>query len=111
MKEWRTEAIKDCIFDEQEQAIRAISLSKIGGKDRIVWPYTENGVYMVKIGYHVIKNEEGWGMSDKSSSSHNENNEVWKSIWKMPVPNKVKNFMWKACKNILATNETCGRNG
>ena len=86
-------------------------MSNTGGKDRIVWPYTENGVYMVKIGYHVMKNEKGKGMSVRSSGSYNENNEVWKNIWKMLVPNKVMNFMWKACKNILATNETCGRKG
>ena len=80
MKEWRTEAIKDYISNEQEQAIRAIPLSKTGGKERIVWPYIENGVYTVKTGYHVMKNGEGKGMSVRSSRSYNVNNKVWKGI-------------------------------
>ena len=51
-----------------------------------------------------MKNEEGRGMSLKSSRSHNVNKKVWKGIWKIPVP-KVKNFIWKTFKNILTTNE------
>ena len=77
MKEWRTEAIKDYIFDEQEYAIRAIPLSKTRGKDRIVWHYIENGVYTVKTRYHVMKNEKGRGMSVRSSGSYNVNKKAW----------------------------------
>ena len=47
------------ISNEQDLAIKAIPFSKIGGKDRILWPYIENGVYTVKTRYHVMKNEKG----------------------------------------------------
>ena len=67
IKEWRTEAIKDYISNEQDLAIKAIPFSKIGGKDRILWPYIENGVYTVKTRYHVMKNEKGRDMSVRSS--------------------------------------------
>lgn len=29
---------------------------------------------------------------------------LWKSIWKLECPSKVKHFLWRACKNILPTN-------
>lgn len=29
---------------------------------------------------------------------------VWKSIWSLNCPNKIKHFMWHACRNILPTN-------
>ena len=29
-----------------------------GGRYRLVWPNAENGEYIVKIGYHTLKNEE-----------------------------------------------------
>jgi hypothetical protein len=30
---------------------------------------------------------------------------MWKEIWRLQVPNYVKMFMWRACKNILPTRE------
>ena len=30
---------------------------------------------------------------------------LWRDLWKMQVPNKVKHFAWKACCDILATRE------
>ena len=31
--------------------------------------------------------------------------QAWRRLWQMNVPNKVKHFAWKACRNILATKE------
>ena len=28
---------------------------------------------------------------------------MWKEIWKLKCPNKIKHFMWRSCKNILLT--------
>ena len=28
---------------------------------------------------------------------------LWKSVWQFNCPNKVKNFIWRACKGILPT--------
>ena len=28
---------------------------------------------------------------------------LWKLIWNLNCPNKVKHFMWRSCKNILPT--------
>uniref|UniRef100_A0A7N2MAB1 Reverse transcriptase zinc-binding domain-containing protein n=1 Tax=Quercus lobata TaxID=97700 RepID=A0A7N2MAB1_QUELO len=27
----------------------------------------------------------------------------WRCIWKLPIPNKIKAFAWRACRNILLT--------
>ena len=29
--------------------------------------------------------------------------EFWKFIWHLRVPNKIQNFTWRACRNILPT--------
>ena len=35
--------------------------------------------------------------------------EFWSAIWGLNCPNKVKMFMWRACKNILPTNHCLWR--
>ena len=33
--------------------------------------------------------------------------DVWKKIWKLHWPPKLKHFLWRACKNSLPVNEIC----
>ena len=28
---------------------------------------------------------------------------IWKLVWSLKCPNKVKHFLWRACKNVLPT--------
>ena len=34
---------------------------------------------------------------------------VWKTLWKLKVPNKIKVFGWRACRNILPTRVNLSR--
>ena len=101
---WKLEEIKEIINEDQVQDIMAIPICRTGGKDRMIWPLTRDGKYAVKNGYHSLKNEEVDLRKNKSSGSHKVEEIVWKKIWKLLVPNKVRNFMWKASGNWLATN-------
>jgi hypothetical protein len=38
-----------------------------------------------------------------TSSSHSPNSAVWENLWKLPIANAEKNFLWKACHDILPT--------
>lgn len=40
---------------------------------------------------------------EESSSGHCWKRRVWKSIWSMCCPNKIKIFAWRSCKEILQT--------
>lgn len=37
------------------------------------------------------------------TSIQQENGSVWHAIWNLKVPNVEKNFLWKACHDILPT--------
>ena len=40
-----------------------------------------------------------------NSSSSGSNGLVWKKIWKMRVPNKIRHFIWCAAKDSLPTKQ------
>ena len=31
---------------------------------------------------------------------------IWRGVWRMNMPNKIKHFSWKACNGILATKDS-----
>ena len=69
--------------------------------DELVWAATPNGAFTVKSAYWIameMKEAEQEGTSGNAVQS-----QIWKTIWLAEVPNKIKNFVWQACQNILPT--------
>lgn len=74
--------------------IRTIPISRLGCADQRIWHYTKTGFYFVRSRYHVamdmMKNGElgrkGSGMSSNSSTLEG----VWKRIWSLKVPHKLR---------------------
>uniref|UniRef100_A0A2N9GC52 Reverse transcriptase zinc-binding domain-containing protein n=1 Tax=Fagus sylvatica TaxID=28930 RepID=A0A2N9GC52_FAGSY len=90
----------DAIFEVSEaDTIKSIPLSRRSSTDTIIWSETKNGVYSVRSAYHLLMKAKKGGESSNNSQVNN----LWKGIWNASVPQKIKLFIWKACKNILPT--------
>ena len=70
-------------------------------RDSLIWPWTPDGVYLVKSAYQILATESL--SSQASSSSLEATKPLWNGIWKLKVPNKVKHFMWRALHESLPT--------
>ena len=79
--------------------ILKIPLSPTIVEDKLIWPHVPTGVYTVRSSYRFLVKEK----SNPSSSpfSQNEATSIWGCIWRLSVPNKVKNFPWRACREVL----------
>ena len=55
----------------------------------------------MKARYQKLCEEANFNAASSSDSSHQ--SAFWKCIWKLHVPNKIKNFLWKVCSNALST--------
>lgn len=101
---WSLDCIGPWITLEEKEAILRIPIPRYQRSDRLIWAYSKDGVYSVKSGY-----EEGLKLSVVSSvgagSSELVPSELWKAIWKLKTPRKVKNFLWRACSSALPTKE------
>lgn len=76
--------------------------------DVLIWPYTKDGGYSVKSRYAEIKKKE-MNFLDCPSTSDNSSQGLWKRIWSIKVPQKIKMFMWKISHNILPVKENLWR--
>lgn len=66
-----------------------------GVPDRFVWHYARTGRYSVKTGYQLA-----------SRLCHDQTLEFpgeWNRIWRIKLPPKVKDCLWRICINVLPT--------
>ena len=82
--------------------VEAISQIPIGSNNDVaIWNATTHGEFIVRSAYHlqhelILLNKEECSRTGQQSS-------MWKQIWNMNTPNVVMVFMWRACRNALAT--------
>ncbi|KAK9993760.1 hypothetical protein SO802_023463 [Lithocarpus litseifolius] len=61
-----------------------------------------NGKFTVKSAYHLavrISSLENRGSASDCSLMRR----FWRSLWRLPIPHKVRHFAWRACREALPT--------
>nr|XP_023877746.1 uncharacterized protein LOC111990191 [Quercus suber] len=98
-RSWDRAALLGYFAPVETELILKIPLSPTVVQDKLIWPHVPNGVYTVRSGYRFLVQEK----SDSPSSpfSYSESASVWGRIWRLSMPNKVKNFLWRACREAL----------
>jgi hypothetical protein len=104
---WDQNMLKNMFREEEIKAINSIPLSSTNQQDKKIWRGTANGLFSVKSAYHLAKEIEDRQTAECSMGL--QNSDVWKLIWKLKVPNVEKNFIWRACHDILPTRDNLVR--
>ena len=99
---WKTEIINSVFLPHDAESILAILLSSVSPVDQRVWSATANGVFSVRNAYR-ISHKQLTKVEMGECSSNTRMKSLWKSVWQLRCPNKIKNFIWRACKDILPT--------
>ncbi|XP_019186548.1 PREDICTED: uncharacterized protein LOC109181252 [Ipomoea nil] len=95
--EWDIEVLQDIFVAQDIPRILATPVS-VDYEDEWYWKDDINGRYTVSHGYRsLMANRE-------TSESHLEFTE-WKLLWKLSVPPKVKNFLWRFLRKVLPVRE------
>ncbi|RYR39727.1 hypothetical protein Ahy_A09g045312 [Arachis hypogaea] len=69
-------------------------------EDHLYWPWKEDGNYSIRTGYYVAR-RVGQNSKYENLSTSEDKREIWKEVWRMEVPQKIRMFLWKACHDIL----------
>ena len=80
---------------EDRDAILSIPLSSTSTQDRVIWAENKSGKFTVKSAY-VLALEEKTPETMADCSDESTRSKIWKSIWQMKTPQKIKHFAWKA---------------
>lgn len=106
---WDIRKIFNSFPRNQAAKIVDTTLLPEGEKDRLIWPFTKNGSYEVKSGYHGEKNRRNNLDCNACSSSSSVDSNFWKQIWNAKISPKIKTFIWKACRNAISTKQNLFR--
>ena len=105
---WWNKALVEQIFSAEESAIiQSIPISQTNKEDRLYWRGTTRGTFSVRSAYYIQKSLEEAQVAE--GSSRVSNSLIWRSLWRLNVPNVEKNFLWRACHDSLPTRENLCR--
>ena len=88
--QWDENLIQDLFNHINQTLILNIPLSIRRIEDSRYWLIDSKGSYSVKSGDRSLQEE----VTDEQSV-------IWKNLWKLNIPPKVMNFMWRMLRRVL----------
>lgn len=108
-KSWNEPLIRSIFIPMDVGKILQIPLPATPTRDKIIWKDSVNGQYSVKSGYKILHNQKtGQG---EAGSSNSRGSRLWKKIWAIEVLPSCKEFIWRACKEVLPVYANLKRRG
>jgi len=87
--------------------ILRVPLTNTAASDVLIWSENKSNRFTVKSAYGVAQR-----LLNPTLGNHSMAGVIgrfWKSVWKLNTPPKVRNFLWRACSNILPTRDNLHR--
>lgn len=95
-KSWNEHLIKQVFsMDIADKILHTPLISQVED-DRLIWKAERSDKYYVCSAYRLC-------VTDLKDSSYNWRPGYWSGIWKLKVPPKVKNLVWRICRGCLPT--------
>ena len=86
--------------------IKSIPLCTTSVVDTLIWPFNASGTYIAKSGYKFLAKEE---LHSQFPAHSDHNSDLWKLIWGLDVPKKIKNFIWRSSKDAIPVKKNLKR--
>ena len=105
-RRWKVDLVKSLFLPFEARTILNISISYNLPEDKIIWVGNNRGVFTVKSVYYVALNLVE--LSEEGECSYNDPRELlWRKLWHLHIPSKIKIFAWRACVDALPTIINC----
>lgn len=86
--QWDKAMIDGMFIPQEVEIIKKIPLACLVQDDALYWLFSQDGKYTCKSGYRFLKEEANQIFR---LAPMNQEREVWRGVWSLLSPNKVKN--------------------
>jgi hypothetical protein len=111
--DWNEPLIRGIFFAPDVDSILSIPLRSTGGDDWLAWTKEKSGIYTVRSAYKSLiearQSEEARNNKGYAVSSSENDTDLWRRLWKLPVVPKVRVFWWRVLRGILPDYRTLSR--
>ena len=101
---WDEGLINQTFCSEDANLILQVQINELA-EDQLAWHYDKKGIFSVKSAYRVTMDSEARkmrrGLQTSSNSFANTRVFNWKKIWSIPLPNKIRLFIWRMAHHSL----------
>ena len=100
-RQWDKALLHSVFIASTRDAVLGIKLGNSGGRDKLCWMETKHINFTIKSAYHVVLR-----MAKPLNGEHSlagQERKLWTKLWALNTPPKVRNFVWRACSDILPT--------
>ena len=109
-RSWKADLVRSMFLPFEANTIINMPLSHNLPEDKIIWVGNRRGDFTVKSAYYIAlkvieTNEEG------ECSRGDARAPLWKGMWNLKIPSKIRIFAWRACMNALPTRINLHRRG
>ena len=100
-RQWNGPLLHTTFLQSTTEDIQRIKIGEEGVQDKLHWKENKNGCFSVRIAYRVALQLQQ--IENVEHSTAREDKKFWNKMWKLLVHPKVRNFIWRACFDILLT--------
>ncbi|KAL0434402.1 UNVERIFIED_CONTAM: hypothetical protein Slati_2774500 [Sesamum latifolium] len=93
---WKDDMVRGEFSQIDAECILSIPLSRVCGRDKLIWHYGKQGIFSVRSAYGLACT-----MATIASSSNMARK--WTMVWNLHLAPKMRLFIWKVCFNALPT--------
>ena len=98
---WKTDDIRHLLLPHDAKVILRIPLSIRLPHDSLIWSKKPSDVFTTRSAYKLLASDAS-ASSPGSANSHPQKS-LWRGVWMLQTPNKVRHFIWRAYNNSLPT--------
>lgn len=97
---WDEDLLKAIFWPTDVYRILQIPITS-GRDDLVVWHYNRSGLFSVRSAYHCQWDCKFGPRCNQVQANTASRSQLWKNLWKLKLPGKIKIFGWRVLKGLL----------
>jgi hypothetical protein len=97
---WDVDLVRNIFWEDDVVIILALPINQ-GTTNTLTWHFDNHGRFSIKSAYKVCRADiiRNRVRACQQGGSGTDANGVWKKIWQVKCPNKIKHFLWRMAHN------------